>query len=34
MRYVQTGFAGIFGQQVDAIDYYTARIEQLTQEVS
>lgn len=34
MRFVQMGFCGIFGQQVDAIDYYTTRIEQLTQEVS
>lgn len=34
MGSVQTGFCGIFGEQVDAIDYYTSRIEKLTEEVS
>ena len=30
---VQTGFCGIFGEQVDAIDYYTSLIEKLTHQV-
>ena len=30
----QTGFCGILGEQVDAINYYTSRIEKLTEEVS
>lgn len=34
MSFMQTGFLGIFGEQVDAIDYYTARIEKLNSEVS
>ena len=30
---VQTGFCGLFGAPVDALDYYKAQIEQLTKEV-
>jgi hypothetical protein len=31
---VQTGFCGLFGQQVDAIEYYTTQIEKLTEQVT
>lgn len=30
---LQTGFLGLRGQKVDAIDYYAAEIERLTKEV-
>lgn len=30
---LQTGFLGLFGKQVDAIDYYAAEIERLAKEV-
>ncbi len=31
---MQTGFCGLFGQQVDAIEYYTTQIEKLTEQVT
>lgn len=31
--YLQTGFLGLWGTKVDAIDYYAAEIEKLSQEV-
>ncbi len=31
---MQTGFCGLFGRQVDAIEYYTTQIEKLTEQVT
>lgn len=31
---MQTGFLGLWGNKVDAIDYYTSEIEKLSKEVS
>lgn len=32
--FYQTGFLGLCGDKVDAIDYYTAEIDKLSKEVS
>ena len=32
--FYQTGFLGLFGDKVDAIDFYTSEIEKLSKEVS
>ena len=32
--FYQTGFLGLFGEKVDAIDFYTSEIDKLSKEVS
>lgn len=34
MSYEQTGFLGLCGDKVDAIDFYASKIEKLSDEVS
>lgn len=34
MSYEQTGFLGLCGDKVDAIDFYASKIEKLSEEVS
>ena len=34
MSYAQTGFLGLCGDSVDSIDFYTSKIEGLSEEVS